>query len=703
MDQQPTEPMVVALDRGVVFERRDVGGLSTYVAQQHQTGKYFHFGAEEYHIAVMLDGHRSMTDLLSQLSDDGIGWTDEEVADFIGKLVASKLAAPVGTTSQPGQQPAASWMQRLPVYLSLVISQRIPLFNGHKLASRLNDRFGFVFSKVGILYWLALVASGLMVVGAHREQFYGELHRLFDPSVWLILILMWIFAKVIHELGHAVAARHHGVRVGKIGIMFFLCAPLAYVDVTDAWKLRSRWSRVQIAMAGIYLELAVAAIAAWAWWFLPDSYMKHLAAQMFLVAGPATLLVNANPLLRLDGYYVVSDLSEIPNLRMHGRKQLADVCNRLLLGKPIDRPLLVGWRRSFASIHAAASVVFQIVWMSGLVIGVSMWAQGLGLILASAAVLLWAVFPLTRWSVNVWFSKQGGRLFLNDTRIRLLCYVSLLVMAAQNLSMSDSPLARRVPVVVQFQSEQIARAPVDAFVDQVHVQRGQRVEPGMLLMELSDPELLLEREKKADEFQLAKLLTFQFQRQRQLSKAAAESENAASLQRQLAELDAQISGLSVVAQREGLVISPDLDSMLGRFVSKGDELLRVSDPQEKELLISVSESDMQAYQRAAELGKPAPIRLRGGTRLAAVPAALRPRARRTLPHPALAASAGGPLAVEPSPNRKEEMRLVEPQMESRAPLDPATSSTVMAGQIGTMTVADDRSFFDRLYKAMVPR
>jgi putative peptide zinc metalloprotease protein len=503
-------------------------------------------------------------------------------------------------------------------------------------------------------------------------------------------------------LGHAVAARYHGVRVGKIGIMFFLCAPLAYVDVTDAWKLRNRWSRVQIALAGVYLELAVASIAAWAWWWLPDGYVRHLAAQMFLVAGPATLLVNANPLLRLDGYYVVSDLTEIPNLRMHGRSQLAGICNHLLLGTVPKESLLGGWRQPFATVHAFASVVFQIVWMSGLVIGVSLWARGLGVLLATAAILLWAVLPLTRWTISMWLSKPAEKWYLNDTRIRLLCYASLLLMLGQNLSMSDSPLARRVPVVVQFHDEQIARASVDSFVTRVYVTRGQRVGKGMLLMELHDPELLLTREKKLDDLELAQLRAIQFRRQQQFSKAAAEAENAESLRRQLTELDAQVAGLRVTAERDGLIISPAIENMAGRFVKQGDELLRVSDPQEKELLVTVAEDDMQAYQLAAQQSKLASVRLRGGTKLIAKPVSLRPRARRRLPHPALAATVGGPLAVEPSSAQDQPMRLVEPHLESRTILDPATSASVRDGQIGMMTIADNRSLLTRVFDAMLP-
>ncbi len=275
-------------------------------------------------------------------------------------------------------------------------------------------------------------------------------------------------------------------------------------------------------------------------------------------------------------------------------------------------------------------------------------------------------------------------------------------MLVQNLSMSDSPLARRVPVVVQFRDEQIARAVVDAFVDQVHVARGQRVSTGTLLLELSDPELLLNREKKADELKLAELREIQLRRQGQLSKSAAESENADSLRRQLAEFDAQINGLRIRAEREGLVIGPKVENLQGRFVKAGEELLRVCDPQEKELLVAVGEADMQAYQRAATKARPAAVRLRGGTKLVAVPASLRPRATRRLPHPALAATTGGPLAVEPSADGEEPMRTVEPQLESRTPLDPTTSSSVLAGQIGTMTIADNRSLLDRLYDAMLP-
>ncbi|MCG8648609.1 MAG: site-2 protease family protein [Pirellulales bacterium] len=726
---QPTEPSAatvrVALDPSVAFSRRDIGGQTSYVAHHRELGSYFRFGAEEYRIAQLLDGSNGINDIVQALQAEGLKWNARDVRDFLVQLVAARLATTTESVannraqssrqgepqSPPAKLPASlpaklpsgarCWQAYLLKSLSLMVSQRIPLFSGDDLAQRLDDKIGWLFDRAGIGAWCGLVASGLLIVYSHADDFALEVRRMFNPAIWLVLIVMWCVSKVIHELGHAVAARHHDVKVGRFGIMFFLFAPLAYVDVTDAWKLRSRWQRVQIALAGVYLELMVASIAAWAWWlFPPAGIAQHLAAQFFLIAGPATLLVNANPLLRLDGYYVLSDISEIPNLRMHGRRQLGANFEWWLFRIPRPESLLSGWRKRLASWHAAGSVVFQFFWMSGLIIAVSLWARGLGVMLGIAAALLWGVFPLLRWVYKIWTADPANeRWGLNRKRRRLISYALLLIMVGHYLCTASSPLARRVPVVVQFRDEQIARAASDAFVQDVFVFRGQRVERGAPLLVLDDPDLRLKRDQKADDLELASMRAVQFRRQGELARAASETEKAESLRRQLAELDQRLSGLHVVAKRAGVVVGAKLDRLQGSFVSSGEELLRVSDPQEKELLAAVSESDMQAYQEAAHRRLPATVRLRGGIQLTAIPEPLRPQFRCCLPHPALAATVGGPLAVEPVPGSDDEMRSVQPQLQSITRLDPITSAEVRCGQVGMMIISDNRSLATRLLDA----
>lgn len=715
-DPAAPPPIVVRLDENVEFSERLVGSRTLVVAHHVATGKFFQLGPEEYRIASLLDGRRCMTDVMQQIAADGLTWEAADVVNLVQQLVASGLAhhadaaPPTGAASTSSsasppvapEKPSPGWRQRLPQVLSFCISQRIPLMYGDRLAIAIERRIGWIFSFAGNLVWMVLVASGLLIVFGHHDEFRHELRSLFDPAMWLILFGLWMVAKVLHELGHAVAARYHGVRVGKVGVMFFLFAPLAYVDVTDAWKLRSRLCRVQIALGGVYVELAFAAIAAWAWWFLPAGMWKHLSAQFFLVAGPATLLVNANPLLRLDGYYVVSDLTDIANLRMHGRKQLGGWIDHWLVRIPAPHTFLSGWRRPFATVHALGSILFQVLWMSGLVIGVSMWAKGFGMVLATVAVALWVVLPLIKWIVRVWNYPGDRRWGLTPQQMRLSMLIFMVATSVPSISVTRSPLHRRVPIVVQFRDEQIARAATDAFVKRVGVAAGQRVDHGDFLIQLTNPDLELRRDQLADDVRLAEIKAVQFRRQRQLSLCEAELEKATSLGRQLAELDEQLSLLKIVADRDGYIIGRGVETLPGRFVHQGDELMRVADPQEKELLASVNPSDVDAYQAATAESLVSHVRLRGGVCFQATPVSLRPRARQTLPHPALGANVGGPIPVEPSSDPDQPWQVVQPQMESVTPLDPITSSRLQSGQIGTMTIRDNQAFIHRLWDALQP-
>ena len=588
------------------------------------------------------------------------------------------------------------WYRRLVAALSLIVCQRLSLVDGDRIARWWNARLGFVFGRKGFVAWLLLVGSGISLVVSYRRQFADELTSIFNPDLWVMLLTMWVFAKVWHELGHAIAARHNGVRVGKAGVLFFFLAPLPYVDVTDTWKLSSKWKRIQIGLGGVYIELALAAIAAWVWWFTPGTLVGHLAAQFFLVAGPGTLLVNANPLLRLDGYYVLSDLTGISNLRMHGRRQLASLINRLLMRTEPVQSLLKGWRCPFATCHAFLSVIFQCVWMTGLVVAISSWMRGLGLVVAMAAICLWCILPLAAWVRRMWHYQADTAWQLTVQRLRLFSLAALAAFALNFLMTDASPWKRRIPVVVQNRAPQIARAMADGMVKAIHVNSGQKVLPGMLLLELENPELDMQRSDLVDELAIAESKAVQYRRMSRISQAAAESGNAASLRRRIAELDEQIAGMKIVAERTGYVLNPDLLLLKGCYVKMGQELFRVMDPEQKELLASVAPADLLAYRQAAINGTPVSVRLRGGDRFRVQPTELQPRARRKVLHPTLAATSGGPIPVESSEDAASRLQALQPQMMGVIPMDSWSSGHTRDGQIGVMTITDNRSVFFRI-------
>ncbi|MEO1524683.1 MAG: site-2 protease family protein [Planctomycetota bacterium] len=701
--------LVFEIDTSLEFSKRGSGQQTHYVVHDPRLGSYFRLGVAEYHVVTLLDGQRTLREVFEQLFRDGVAWSLQDVVLFVKELskhrisrIAASQRESLSDDAEPPQpsSPKPFW-QRLVRVASSTLSQRIPLADGQRVANRLTPLFGFLFSSRATILATLFICSGIAVVWNASDSFTDEIRRVFDQPIW-VFAAIWFLLKLVHECGHAVCARNHGVRVGPMGVMFFLFAPLAYVDVTDAWKLARRRDRVQIALAGVYLELIIGAAAAWVWWLSPIGPVKHFAAQVFLVAGPATLLVNANPLLRLDGYYVLSDLLEIPNLRQHARERLVRLVETQIFALPTQRSgSLRGWRDDFALFHGVCSVLFQIVWMSGLIVAVGKWAKGLGAVLAVIAILVWCIIPGIRWMHKAWtFHPQQGWV-LNVSQRRLLVFCAFAALMVKYVTIHSSPFARRVPVVVRFQNEQIARAPVDAFVKTVLVECGQRVKKGRLLAVLSQPDLVVQQQRLIDQQDLEDSKAIQFRRRGELAMAAASSENSASLGRRIAELSEQLAGLRIVAKRDGIVSSPVTEQLLGRWVHAGDEIVRVSDPQEKELLAVVSESDVESYRNAVEENAVATVRLRGGISLDTVLRPLKPSASQALPHPALAATSGGPLPIEPDPDGSEP-RLVQPQLQTTVALDAFRSLKVRSGQVGRLTIPDSRSLASRVWESLNP-
>lgn len=721
--------LFVRIDPSLEFSSRNSGQETTYVALDKRTGKFYRFGISEYHIVTLMDGSRSLAEIHLRLQRDGLLWSFVDVVAFVRELTQHQLAAivPAVTASNaadprpemqiaaqtgPGGSPGQgsgdptperrTWPATVLRAMNGLLTQRFPLADGDRVAAKLLPLLGPLFSIPAVAMWLILVGCGIGVVWSNADAFSAEVRRVFDQQLWLLLALLWCVLKIVHECGHAVCAKRHGVRVGPMGIMFFLFAPLAYVDVTNAWKLVRRRDRVQIALAGVYVELAIGATAALIWWCCPVGFSKHIAAQIFLVAGPATLLVNANPLLRLDGYYVVSDSLEIPNLRAHGRKQQGALIEAILFQLPMPPSQLTGWRKNFAVLHALCSVVFQVVWMSGLIVAISTWARGFGLVVAVIAAAMWGIIPLLRWMHRIWTMQPSRGWMLNDLQRRLIAVCALTCVVVEYAAVNTSPFARRVPVVVQFQNEQIARAPVDAFVAAVYVNCGDRVRRGTLLMELDQPDLVLKRDQLIDQRDVELAKAIQYRQRSEIAMSKVAERNAEGLERKLQEVSEQIDSMRIVAQRDGKITTPGTNLLLGSYVARGTELLRVSDPQEKEVLAIIAEDSLEAYRKAAAVKLQADIRLRGGVTIQAPLQNLQPSASRTLPHPALAVTSGGPLAVQML-QQSDSRELVYPQLRAVLPLDALTSLSVRSGQIGRLTIPDDRTMISRLWDQVQPR
>lgn len=709
----------VCLDPEVEFQICEVAGVTITRASHGGTGQHFQFGSAEYHVAKLLNGERTTAEIVQTVQEDGLDWTAEDVAEFIAVLVAQKVATvrntekpPIENTASDEESPkstrpsiATSLLPLIaPVMkgLSWLISLRLPLVNANRPADRVLPWMKWSFTQNGLVIAGSFIAISLFFASLQSVPLANELRRVFDSQLWIGLIVLWAAMKLVHEMGHAVAARAYGVQVGKAGVMFFLFAPLAYVDVSNAWRLPSRFSRAAIAMAGVYWELLIASVAYWVWCAHPSDFSAHIAAQVFLVAGPATLLVNANPLLRLDGYYVLSDWADVPNLREQGRKLFGGWLQRKLFGMRAPSCKLTGWRRPFAAWHAAASVVFQVVWMGGLVVVVSMWAGPLGMLMATAAVMLWVLVPSVRLVGRVWNYQGSSETFSKwSHRRRAIWTCVTLVFVGQFLVTLPSPLSRPVPVAVQFANDQVLRSPINGFVDRVVLGSGEAVMAGQVILELRDDELVAKRDATQLELAAEEINWQRHEGLGELGLAEAARQKSDSLRRSLKELNAQVDSLRVVAQRDGEILTTNMDDLENSYVRQGQELVHIGVRQHMELLISVGEKDLDAYRATLQKGEAMQVLFRGGQVIEVAPGKLQPRASREIPHPAMSATVDGPLPVAPAKKQGENadpFELLTPRFQSIVALSPALSDRVRAGEVGQMALRDPRSVGRRFWE-----
>ncbi len=179
-----------------------------------------------------------------------------------------------------------------------------------------------------------------IVLGINFAEFERRVPTFQQFFSWPNVFLLWLTmgaAKFIHELGHGLACKHYGGECHEIGMAFMVFSPCLFCDVSDSWVLANKWKRIFIACAGMMIEVFLSALAMLAWWHSQPGLLHHLCLNMFMVTTITTVIFNANPLLRYDGYYILSDLLEIPNLRTKADRMFRECVQPSLLGDRTTR------------------------------------------------------------------------------------------------------------------------------------------------------------------------------------------------------------------------------------------------------------------------------------------------------------------------------------------------------------------------------
>ena len=539
-------------------------------------GRYFKLGAA----AMRLLRHWSLGDagqvLRAANREPGLPLGGAELEALLGFLRSHDLI----TALDPQQRASYSlkaaaqhqgfWQVLLHQYLFF----RIPLWRPDAFLNRAWPwlaRFGPRLLRYGLPLTLGL---GVFLVSRDWQRFLATFPHLFSLGGALAFGVALFFAKLCHEFGHAFMAKRAGCRVQSMGVAFMVLLPMFYTDVSDAWRVNDRRARLLIGAGGVLAELLLASIALLAWSLLPDGPARTAAFMLASATWITTLVINLNPFMRFDGYFLLSDFWEVDNLQGRAFALCRWRLREVLFGyrQPAPEPWSPAMQRRLLG-WGYGSWLWRAVLFFGIALAVyHLFFKLLGIFLMLVE-LVWFIFlPIVREWREWWTRREQA-----DARRVWLSGLGLL--AALLLVAVPWRSSVEVPAMLEAGRASALHAPVAARVRQVNVRDGQAVSKGQVLVELESPDLASRQAIARREIEIQQL---------QMRRRAGRSETAADagiVEQQLAEAVAEYRGLS--AQRERLALrAPEAGQLrdllpqlqVGRWVSPKEPLARVVEP-----------------------------------------------------------------------------------------------------------------------------
>ncbi len=573
------------------------------------------------------------------------------------------------------QEHKAFWLQ--------IMFARFPLLDPDGCLNRLRIYGRIAFSRLGLLVWLAVVGWAVKTAVDHAPRLVQQGQGILAPGNLPLLYLGLVLIKALHEFGHAFACKRFGGEVHTMGIMLMIFTPIPYIDATASWAFRRRRERMLVGAAGMLVELFAAALAVFIWANTAPGLLNALAYNMMFIASVSTILFNGNPLLRYDGYYLLSDLLDIPNLASRSQQQLRYLGERWILGRKQARP--PGAPRGEAiwlAVYGVLSGLYRLFVFSAIVLFVSRRFLIAGLVMAAVCVVSWVLVPAGKF---IHYLVADPSLDRNRPRA-IAATFAVAAAAVAAVGILPLPASFSAPGLVQA-SEFAEVAPGTAGrLAAIWAESGLRVSPGDPLLLLLDHELPFEAasEQAAREHTLAL-------RQRALGRAAADlaplEQRLALTDRRLERLHERADRLEVKAPLDGQWVAGPLDDLHGAHLVRGFSVGTVLG--DGPMVFRAVVSQQQADRLFGTGLRGARVRLQGaaGEPVEVVRWRIVPADRTDLPSVALGWLGGGEVAVAPEDG--EGLRAAESFFEVRAELATTDRLRLAHGRTGRIRFRTD--------------
>jgi len=658
------------------IHRHQYRGQIWYVLEDRASQRFHRFSRQAHLIVGLMDGHRSVQEIWEivseRLGDEGP--TQDDVIQLLSQLHASDVLQcdvtpdAVELLRRYERQQRRRRLGRV----ASIFSWRFHAVDPERFLNATAPFARRLFGWAGGILWLFVVAPALLLFVMHWADFTHDfMDRLFSAQTLIVLWILFPVIKSLHELGHAFATKAFGGEVHDMGVLLLVFTPVPYVDASAASAFRSKSQRIFVGAAGMLVELFLAALALYVWINAEPGMLSALAYNTILIAGLTTLLFNANPLLRYDGYYILTDLLETPNLRQRANAYLGYLCERYVFGRPETVPPIgTASERAWFVVYSTSSFVYRSLVVVAIVAFIADRYFWFAVLCAAVTAVAWVGVPLAK---GLRFLITSPR--LRRRRVRALAIVGGAA-AVLALAIGWLPIPYRTVTegVVWIPEESFVRAGIEGFVDRVVAPPGARVRRGDLLIALRDPELSTKVEVLTAR---VRELQARYDEQKPVDqvKASIIQEELRYAQEDLARAAERAAELTIRSGTDGTFVVPTPEALPGRFVKKGEQLAYVVElgavtvravvPQTEIDLVRFHTRRVEARlsERLTEVV--------GGTIRRVVPGA-----SDRLPTSALGSEGGGQIAVDP----RDQKGLTAVQKVFQVDVElPAASSRVNVG------------------------
>ena len=521
---------------------------------------------------------------------------------------------------------------------------RLPLLHPDAWFERQAGLARRVMSWPVLLLWLILVLPAAGLAWQHWTALTENLSdRVLAASNVALLWLTYPLVKAVHEWAHGLAVKAFGGTVREIGLMFMVFTPVPYVDATSSYRFPSKWARALVAAAGIMAELVLGSIAMYVWLLAEPGLVTAVAFNVILIAGVSTVLINGNPLMRYDGYFIACDLLEVPNMGQRASHYCIYLLDRYGFGaRDAQPPLQVQGERGLLLAYGLVSPVYRMVITFGLIWFVATEYLFVGAVMALMA--LWSALLQPVW--KGWKHLRQGATLATRRDPALRRSSAALLLAAGFIGLVPLPFYSVHQAVVWVTDDAIVRAESSGQVARALVQPGAAVAAGDILLALENPVLSADVGVAA-----AGLAQVQAQlRQAEVdahAKALALRDELVSRTDKLTDTQARLTGLEVRASHAGRWVPRATTEQGGRYVKRGEVLGYVVAGASQVVRTAVPQEDMDLIRSGLHGVQ---VRLAQAVRVT-VDARLRrqvPGGEFELVSSALGTAGGGEIAVDPA-------------------------------------------------------